>query len=138
MLKNIILVENQNDFQCDTLDEVVRKLIGEDFYSLSQEEKQNKMEMLATANCINNSMQVVGKGEIDKCIGLYNKFIIYDEMTYILSLLRTNNIVLLEKIDSEVFTKTLDKSSFEKNYIIVNKYAEELLKKYLEEKGINI
>ena len=138
MLKSIILVENQNEFQCETLEEVVKKLIGDEFYNWSLEEKQNRMKMLATANCINNNMQIVTREEIQKCIGLYNKFIVYDEMTYILSLLRTNNIILLEKRESEVFTKNLDKSKFEKNYIIVNKYAEELLENYLKEKGVSL
>ena len=52
-------------------------------------------------------------------------------MTYILSLLTTNNVILLERIDSNVFTQNLDKSKFNNNYVIVNKFAKELLKKYL-------
>ena len=61
-------------------------------------------------------------------------FIIKDEMTYILSLLMTNNIILLERKDSNIFTKSINKDNLEDNYIVVNAYAKELLSRYIEEK----
>ena len=50
-------------------------------------------------------------------------------MTYILSLSIINKFMLLENIDSNIFTKELDKSQMDGNYIIVNKFAKELLGK---------
>ena len=131
MLKKIIVIENFNKVQCDTEQEVVKLLIDDNYYKLSSKEKKEKMEIKALANCINNKMKVVDK-IISNEESIENKFIIQDEKTYILSLLITNNVTLLERIDSDIYTGLLNKENFEDNYIIVNKFAKELLKKYLK------
>lgn len=137
MLKKIILIENDKEYQCDTMQEVVKKLIDENYYNFTQEEKINKMKMLALANCLNNKKEIIEEYELDTNFSIEGKFIIKDEMTYILSLLLINNIILLERIDSNVFTKDLDKSNFNDNYIIVNKFAEMLLQKYINKQERN-
>lgn len=137
MLKKIILIENDKEYQCDTMQEVVKKLIDENYYNFTQEEKINKMKMLALANCLNNKKEIIEEYELDTNFSIEGKFIIKDEMTYVLSLLLTNNIILLERIDSNVFTKDLDKSNFNDNYIIVNKFAEMLLQKYINKQERN-
>lgn len=131
MLKKIILIENNEEYQCDTMKEVVEMLIDKNYYNLSEEEKVNKMKMFAIANCLSNKMEVVEENELKDGFDIEGKFIIKDEMTYILSLLTINNVMLLERIDSDVFTSSLDKSKFDNNYIIVNKFAKEILKNYL-------
>lgn len=132
MLKKIIIIiENENKIQCDTEEEVVKLLIDDNYYKLSPEEKTEKMEIKAMANCINNKMKIEKEIDINS-EDVENKFIIKDEKTYVLSLLITNNIILLERIDSNIYTKTIDKSKMKDNYIIVNKYAKDLLKNYLK------
>jgi len=131
MLKKIILIENDKEYQCNTMKEVVEMLIDKNYYNLSKEEQVNKMKMYAIANCLANKMKVVDENDLIDGENIEGKFIIKDEMTYILSLLTTNNVMLLERIDSNVFTSDLDKSKFDNNYIIVNKFAKELLKSYL-------
>lgn len=129
MLKKLIIIENDEQYQYDTLEDIVKELIDENYYNISQEKKIKKMEIKALANCLNNDMEVVQKlkdGDIE------DKYIIKDEITYILSLLITGNILLLERIDSNIFTKYLDKSIFTDNYVIVNTFAKELLKHYLK------
>ena len=59
---------------------------------------------------------------------------IEDEWTYILYLLTTNNVVLLEHKESEIFTKDINKKELKDNYIIINSFAEELLNKKIEKK----
>ena len=133
MENNIILIENENDIKCDTKEQVVKILLGEDYYNLSEEDKVERMEIRAIANSINNpKIRIIKKGE--KIDSLENVFVIYDEITYIYSLLITNNITMLEKTKEEIFTKGLDKTELTKNYIIVNKFAKELLEKYLNTK----
>ena len=131
MLKKIILIENDKEYQCDTIEEVVEMLIDKNYYNLSNEEQLNKMKMKGIANCLANKMEVIEDNQITAGEDIEGKFIIKDEMTYILSLLITNNVMLLERIDSAIFTNGLDKSKFDNNYIIVNKFAKELLKNYL-------
>ena len=129
MLSKIIIIENDNKVQCDSEEEVIKLLIDKRYYELSEKEKLEKREMKAIANCINNSFEIV---ENVNSKDLENKFVIKDETTYVLSLLIINRIILLERIDSNIYTSSIDKSNMKDNYIIVNKFAKELLKNYLE------
>ena len=129
MLNKVIIIEDDNKVQCDSIEEVVKTLIDEKYYELDEKEKLEKREMKAIANCINNSFEIV---ENVNSKDLENKFVIKDETTYVLSLLIINKIILLERIDSNIYTSSIDKSNMKDNYIIVNKFAKELLKNYLE------
>ena len=132
MLKKLIIIENEETIQKDTFEEIVKVLIDEDYYYLNNEEKINKMKLKAYANCLNNKMEVIEREDIKDISNIKNKFIIKDEITFVLSLLITNNIMILERIDSDIFTKSIDKKSIKDNYIIVNRFAEDLLKKYVQ------
>ena len=122
MLNNLIAIEKKNDYQCNTINELVKKLIDEKYYELTLEQRKNKMKMLAMANTLNKKMDNIN-----------GKFIIKDEFTYILSLLICGNIVLLEKKESNVFIKYTNVPESKDNYIIVNKFAKDILKSYLKE-----
>lgn len=130
MLKNLIIIENGEDQQFDTMEELVKALIDEKYYEMNNEEKKEKMTMKALANTINFGMEVVEEAGN----GTEGKFIIKDEATYILSLVSTNKVMLLEKVDANIFAKNLNKENMKENYIIINKFAKELLNSYLEEK----
>ena len=130
MLNNLIAIEKKNDYQCNTINELVKKLIDEKYYELTLEQRKNKMKMLAMANTLNKKMEIVDNCSCDNING---KFIIKDEFTYILSLLMCGNIVLLEKKESKVFNKYTNVPESKDNYIIVNKFAKDILKSYLKE-----
>lgn len=124
MLKKIIAIENGENYQYDTLEELVQDLIDENFYNMQQNEKVEMMQKKAIANSFNLTE--------DKNLEIIDQ--IEDELTYILYLLTTNNVVLLEHKESEIFTKDIDKTELEDNYIIVNSFAEELLNKRINSK----
>lgn len=130
MLNNLIAIEKKNDYQCNTINELVKKLIDEKYYELTLEQRKNKMKMLAMANTLNKKMEIVDNCSCDNING---KFIIKDEFTYILSLLICGNIVLLEKKESNVFIKYTNVPESKDNYIIVNKFAKDIVKSYLKE-----
>ncbi|MEF2641766.1 MAG: hypothetical protein U0O04_05240 [Clostridia bacterium] len=130
MLNNLIAIEKKNDYQCNTINELVKKLIDEKYYELTLEQRKNKMKMLAMANTLNKKMEIVDNCSCDNING---KFLIKDEFTYILSLLICGNIVLLEKKESNVFIKYTNVPESKDNYIIVNKFAKDILKSYLKE-----
>lgn len=130
MLNNLIAIEKKNDYQCNTINELVKKLIDEKYYELTLEQRKNKMKMLAMANTLNKKMEIVDNCS---CGNINGKFIIKDEFTYILSLLICGNIVLLEKKESNVFIKYTNVPESKDNYIIVNKFAKDILKSYLKE-----
>ena len=128
MLKKLILIENGQEEQYDSLEEIVKELIDENYYEMNDEEKKEKMTMKALANTINNRMEIVQNADASNVNG---KFIIKDEITYILSLISTNKLMLLERIDANIFAKDLNKENMKDNYIIINKFAKELLERYL-------
>jgi hypothetical protein len=125
MLKNLILIENDEKYQYDTLEELVCTIIDKDFYQLSDAEKKEKLELKAVANSIQEKI-------LDKNYDVYKNFVLNDEITYIYSLLMLNKIMILENVESNYLTQNLDKTNIDGNYIIVNKFAKELLGKYLE------
>lgn len=61
-----------------------------------------------------------------------NAFIIYDEITYILSLLKFNKIILLEKTNANILEKYINKENIEEKLFNFNKFADEIMQKYLE------
>ena len=127
MLKKFIIIENGEEVQFDKLEELVKELIDEEYYNLTPEQKKQKMEIKAIANCMNNKMEIVENATEN----IEGKFIIKDEFTYILSLLITNNVILLERKDSNIFSRNLRKEELEGNYIIVNKFAKKILSQYI-------
>lgn len=131
MLKRIIVIENGKNYQFDTEKELVEKLLGNNYYQLSNDEKREVLRTKAIANSINNNMEIP---ESQDYSDIDNKYILMNEKTYILSLLISGNITLLERVDSEIFTGTLDKSKFTKNYIIVNNFAKQILEQMIEER----
>ena len=132
MLKNIILVQGDLDGQFDTYEEVVKELIDENFYNMSNAERKEKMKMKALANCINNRKEIVDDVANFQNVNLDKTFIIKDETTYVLSLLITNNVMMFERKGADIFTKRLKKDVFKDNYIIVNTFAKALLYDYLK------
>lgn len=116
MLKNLIVIEDGKNYQFENEQELVKKLIGEDYYNLPQDKKIEQIKIKAIANSLNLKKDI--PDNID------------NEKDFILSLLVDNDkLVLLEKRESNIFTEKLDKSQFTKNYILVNKFAKQLLNK---------
>ena len=126
MLKKLIIIENEDEFQSDNLEDIIKVLIDEKYYELPENEKKQKIKIKAIANTLGTKIDIV---EDSKDID--GKFIIKDEITYLLSLLIINKIMLLERKDAQVFTKEINTEDFKDNYIIINSFAKDLLKKYL-------
>ena len=134
-MKNLILIEAEEKYQFDTIEELIKCIIDENYYEISEIEKKEKLKLKAYANCIKTDFQIVSNFETNETLD--NKFFILDEITYIYSLLLLNKVHLLESTDANILTKDLDKTSIKDNYIIVNHFAKELLKSYMERSGYN-
>lgn len=128
-MKKLLLIENAKGNQFDSEKEAVEFLFGKKYYALMPEERKKHMLINAHMKCAGTDMEVV---ELKERISVKNKFVVYDEKTYVLSLLIVGRVMLLEHIDSNIYTEDLDKTGIDKNYIIVNKFAEELLQKYVD------
>lgn len=135
MLKELILIEDNKKIQFADKKSLIKYLLGNTYFDVSEEEKKELLLYNAFAKCLNTEYKpaVLTKSNIDK-IDIYNEklFIIYDENTYILSLLLLNRVMLLERKDVNIFSNKIDKSKLDGNYIILNTFAKKLLADYIE------
>jgi len=129
-LKDLILIENDRYNQFNTIEELISFILGDNYYNITDKEKRELMELNARAYCINTNMKIVTLNELNND-NVNNIFIIQDEISYVLSLLIINRYTLLEKTTSNIFTSELNKDNIEDNYIIVNRFANELLDKHI-------
>lgn len=132
-MKNIILVEGNDEYEVDTIEELVRLIINSKYYEMTVEEKKRQLHLKAVANCMRERIGIINEWNDE--VFDDNQFIAIDEITFIYSLLNFNKIILLEKTSSNILTKEMDKSNISDNYIMVNKFSKTLLNKYLESKN---
>ena len=130
-MKNLIVIEGKEKYQFDNFEELIQKFISADYFSNSEDEKYNLLEIKSFANTMMDNINIIRLKRFPEDFN-EESFIVYDEVSYILSMLKFNKFILLEKTDSNIFGKYIEKSNIEENYIIVNKFASEILKKYLK------
>lgn len=129
MLEKLIMIENGETLQASDFNDLVRALIDDKYYEMSEDQKNHILNIKAMANCFNTNITIVKDFSPND---IENKFIIKDEYTFILSILIHTDLILYEQIDANIFLKNKDKSGITDNYILVNKYAKELLVEYLK------
>ena len=137
-MKNLIVISNNKHHEFDSLEELKTFILGKEYFELEEKEKFLERYRRAFAICkFSNDMpmvhtkmgKLIEKYQVsEEPYDIYVSFIIDDEFTYILSLCKTNQILLLENIDSSIFTKCVDKSKIEDNYIVVNSHVDKILK----------
>ena len=89
----------------------------------------------AIENAIDKGLKIIKNKNQIKEKDLNKSFIIIDEMTVILSIIKDQSkIVLLEKKDSNIFNKYIKIPNNNDNYTIINTFATQVLKNYLTTK----
>lgn len=135
MLDKLIIIEDDKDYQCSTFEEIVKYLINENYYNLTKQEKENIIMKKAIENAIDKGLKIIKNKNQIKEKDLNKSFIIIDEMTVILSIIKDQSkIVLLEKKDSNIFNKYIKIPNNNDNYTIINTFATQVLKNYLTTK----
>lgn len=133
-MNNIIMVKDAIDFECNNIEEVVKFIFGKNYYDLNEEEKLKLREFMAYKECLGKNIEIILKRENINKENINTCFIALDEISYIISLLKYGNLVILEEKNSNIFSKYINKSSFEKlskNYIMLNKFANEMIDNYI-------
>lgn len=134
MLKELILIENNKSYQFSNEKELIEHLLGNNYYNSTEQEKREQMKINGLLHCANSDIQVI---DIEKAknnkLDREKEFIIYNEMTYVLSLLLTNRYTLLERVDANIYTKGMNKTNIKDNYIIVNTFAKKILGQIISE-----
>lgn len=130
-MENLIVIEGKEKYKYNDIESLIKGFINERYYNMSETEQKNELEKKAIANTIQDNIKIYNT---ESKAQNYDKeaFIVYDEITYILSMLKFNKIILLEKTNANIFGKYINKENITDNYIIVNKFANEIIQKYLE------
>lgn len=130
-MENLIVIEGKEKYKYNDIESLIKGFINEKYYNMSETEQKNELEKKAIANTIQDNIKIYN---MESKAQNYDKeaFIVYDEITYILSMLKFNKIILLEKTNANIFGKYINKENITDNYIIVNKFANEIIQKYLE------
>lgn len=134
-MDNIVIVENNEKYCFNTLEEAVKQFLGEDFYNLNDEDKYKVLRLKTVRNSVfNNNVPVVDLRKGEEISNIKSKqYIVYDAETFFLSLAKNNDIVLYENKNANIFVKNLnkeEKETLEKlddDYIIVNFCVDKLL-----------
>lgn len=135
MLDKLIIIEDDKDYQYSTFEEIVKYLINENYYNLTKQEKENIIMKKAIENAIDKGLKIIKNKNQIKEKDLNKSFIIIDEMTVILSIIKEQSkIVLLERKDSNIFNKYIKIPNNNDNYTIINTFATQALKNYLTTK----
>lgn len=135
MLDKLIIIEDDKDYQYSTFEEIVKYLINENYYNLTKQEKENIIMKKAIENAIDKGLKIIKNKDQIKEKDLNKSFIIIDEMTVILSIIKDQSkIVLLERKDSNIFNKYIKIPNNNDNYAIINTFATQALKNYLATK----
>ena len=130
-MENLIVIEGKEKYKYNDIESLIKGFINERYYNMSETEQKNELEKKAIAHTIQDNIKIYN---MESKAQNYDKeaFIVYDEITYILSMLKFNKIILLEKTNANIFGKYINKENITDNYIIVNKFANEIIQKYLE------
>ena len=130
-MENLIVIEGKEKYQYKDIKSLVENFINKNYFNMTKEEREKELEKKAIANTIQNNIKIV-KRESNEMEFDTNVFVVYDEITYILSMLNLDKIILLERTDANILGKYINKANIKDNYIIINKFANEIMKKYLE------
>jgi len=131
-MEKLIVIEGKEKYKYDDIENLIQTFVSNNYFNISDEEKNELLEKKAVANTMMDNIKVV---KLNKYPDDFedNAFVLHNEISYILSMLKFNKLMLLERTDANIFGKYINKEKIEDNYIIINKFADEILKKYLEE-----
>ena len=135
-MEDIIIVEGKEKYCFSEIKEAVEQFLDKDFYSLTEEEKYNKIRRKTMMNAIlkKTAVKDLIKGDLVKDVK-EKQYIILNEETFLLSLAKNNDIVIYEKENANKFAKDIDKKNLERvadEYIRINDCTDELLKNILK------
>lgn len=143
-MKNLIIIFEKKKYLIDSIEELITLFFGDGYLKLSNEEKfisrytrafglskLNKVDLIHTkVGTLGDNGMVVTKD-----YNVVSSFVIDNEKTYILSLCKFRDFVILENKYSNIFgsnyitTPESDNYKYDENdnYIVVNEFVNELL-----------
>lgn len=110
-MDRFIVIEGKEKYKYKDIKSFVQDFVNSNYYNMSEKEKQDELEKKAVANIMQSNIKIIkinsNKRNFEK-----DEFVINNEVTYILSLLRFNKIILLERTDVNAFRKIYRQKEF--------------------------
>ena len=116
--KNLIIIEGKNEVQIDTLEELEEIFFGKEYASKEENDKLKDRyakiypySLLAKKNVYLDLETLIERGKLKKVenIDINNGLFINNDINFFLSLCKVDQIQILEKIESNIFTSEIDK-----------------------------
>lgn len=147
-MKNYIVIKDKETKQFIDIEDIMKYLLGSEYYKLFDEEKLiRRYEEAFRYNMFLNEKVNIVHSELGvfednykikkKMYDIKKDFFIDNDITYLLSLCRFNEFLLLEKISCKgivIQELNIDNDNEKDNYIILNKYLDKLLVCHLLQK----
>ncbi len=116
--KNYVVVEQGEKYEYNSIEEIIKSILGNDYYELSDKEKYEKIKLRTFINAKVKKLPIIDLEQ-------------EDEITFLLSLIKNNDIVVFEKESNKKLTKNIDTTNLRKvsgEYIVVNDCIDQILK----------
>ena len=133
-MEKLIVIEGNNTYKYNDIESLVKNFIHPNYYEVTTEQREEELEKKAVANTTLDNIPIIKWKDRNVIKDMSKVMILYDEYTYILSMLQLQKFYLLEAKEANIFGKYIDKNAIKDNYIIVNTFANEILKTYLKDR----
>ena len=133
-MEKLIVIEGKNTYKYNDIESLVKNFIHPNYYEVTTEQREEELEKKAVANTTPDNIPIIKWKDRNVIKDMSKVMILYDEYTYILSMLQLQKFYLLEAKEANIFGKYIDKNAIKDNYIIVNTFANEILKTYLKDR----
>lgn len=131
--KNYVVVEYEKKYEFDKIEDIIKSILGENYYDLSEEEKYEKIKLKTYINAVAKNIPIIEMKDTKQTPNIENEiYILKDEMTFLLSLAKNKDIVIFEKESNKVLAKDIDTTNLRKiseEYIVINDCANQILEK---------
>lgn len=131
--KNYVVVEYEKKYEFDKIEDIIKSILGEYYYNLSEEEKYKKLKLKTYINAVAKNIPIIEMKDTKQTPNIENEiYILKDEMTFLLSLAKNKDIVIFEKESNKVLAKDIDTTNLRKiseEYIVINDCANQILEK---------
>lgn len=131
--KNYVVVEYEKKYEFDKIEDIIKSILGENYYDLSEEEKYKKLKLKTYINAVAKNIPIIEMKDTKQTPNIENEiYILKDEMTFLLSLAKNKDIVIFEKESNKVLAKDIDTTNLRKiseEYIVINDCANQILEK---------
>ena len=131
--KNLILIVDDEKYQYDTKEELLQDLLGDkenNYNDMTEEEKEKRRRLKAFINLKGREKYITNYKQESSKKGMFStdeKFLIDNDDMYVMSLLKMNEVILLEEKNAKIFSAKIDKTDIEDNYLVLNYYAKEIV-----------